>query len=117
MAGQQRVFSGCNGIIYLIGDDGSLRWYKHKGYLDGTFDWEPPLTVGNGWSAFANVFSIGGGIIYAVDPDGTLWWYKHNGYQDGSDDWEDRKRVGIGWNANGFRVVANSVSLKPSFIH
>lgn len=117
VAGQQRVFSGCNGIIYLIGDDGILRWYKHKGYQDGSFDWEGPNDVGNGWNNFHNVFSIGGGIIYAIDQDGTLWWYKHKGYQNGTSVWEDRKKVGTGWNANGFSVVCNSVSLNPTFIH
>jgi Tachylectin len=116
VAGHQRVFSGCNGIIYLIGDDGALSWYKHKGYLDGTFDWEGPSKVGDGWNNFHNVFSIGGGIIYAVDQDGTLWWYKHKGYQNGTTDWEDRKKVGDGWNANGFSIVCNSVYLKPTFL-
>lgn len=117
VAGQQRVFSGCNGIIYLIGNDGGLSWYKHKGYLDGSFDWEGPHRVGTGWHAFHNVFSIGGGIIYAIDQDGTLWWYKHKGYQTGTDAWEERKKVGIGWKANGFGVICNSVFLKPTLIH
>jgi hypothetical protein len=116
VATNQRVFSGCNGIIYLIGDDGTLRWYKHNGYLEGTFDWEGPIDVGSGWDGFLDVFSIGGGIIYAIDPDGTLWWYKHNGYQNGAADWGERKRVGNGWNANGFSVVCNSVYLKPTFV-
>lgn len=116
VAGYHRVFSGCNGIIYLIADDGTLNWYKHKGYLDGTPDWEEPREVGNGWNNFHNVFSIGGGIIYAVDRDGTLWWYKHKGYQNGTSDWEERKKVGDGWNANGFSVVCNSVYLKPTFL-
>lgn len=117
VTGKQRVFSGCNGIIYLIGDDGMLSWYKHKGYLDGSFDWEGPNNVGSGWNNFHNVFSIGGGIIYAIDKDGTLWWYEHKGYENGTSDWEDRKKVGTGWNTNGFRVVCNSVYLKPTIIH
>lgn len=117
VSGLQRVFSGCNGIIYLIEDGGKLRWYKHKGYRDGSFDWEGPNTVGFGWNNFINVFSIGGGIIYAIGQDGTLWWYKHKGYQKGTDDWEDRRNVGSGWNANGFKVVCNSVYLKSTFIN
>lgn len=117
VAGQQRVFSGCNGIIYLIRDDGTLSWYKHKGYQDGTFDWEGPSIIGSGWNNFRNVFSIGRGIIYAIDQDGTLWWYKHKGHQNGTADWEERKKVGEGWNANGFSVVCNSVYLKPTFLH
>jgi len=116
VAGQQRVFSGCNGVIYLIGDDGILNWYKHKGSLNGTFDWEGPNKVGSGWNKFHNVFSIGRGIIYAIDHDGTLWWYKHNGYNSGTFDWEDRKRVSEGWNANGFSVICNSVYLKPTVL-
>ncbi len=110
--GSKRVFSGCNGIIYLLADDGTLKWYRHVGFWDGTLEWEGPNVVGQGWGNFLNVFSIGLGIIYAIDQDGTLWWYKHNGYRDGSSDWEDRKKVGDGWNANGFYVVCNSVLLE-----
>jgi hypothetical protein len=115
VAGNRRVFSGGNGVIYLIRDDGTLTWYKHRGYLDGSFDWEQPRDVGDGWDVFTNVFSIGGGIIYAIASDGTLWWYKHNGYQTGEANWEDRKSVGSNW--NGLQVVANSVHLRPTIIH
>ena len=114
VGGQQRVFSGCNGVIYLVADDGALSWYKHKGYLDGSFDWEGPNKVGTGWSKFHDVFSIGGGIIYAIDQDGTLWWYKHKGYQTGTADWEEQRKVGSGWNAPGFTIVTNRVYLKTA---
>jgi hypothetical protein len=116
-AGYRRVFSGCNGVIYLIGDDGTLYWYKHTGFLEGDPTWEARRPVGTGWQSFVNVFSIGGGIVYAVDTDGTLWWYKQNGHSTGADDWQPRQRVGNGWNGSGFSVVCNSVDLHPTSIH
>ena len=117
VAGYRRVFSGCDGVIYLIGDDGTLYWYKHTGYLEGNGNWEARRQVGTGWHTFLNVFSIGEGIIYAIDTDGTLWWYKHNGYKTGASDWAPRRNVGNGWNGAGFSVVCNSVDLHPTIIH
>lgn len=110
--GFQRVFSGCNGIIYLIKDDGRLFWYEHKGYQDGSNNWEQPQEVGSGWNNFSNVFSIGEGVIYAIDNAGFVWWYKHKGYQDGTPAWEQRKKLGSIGNLDFDRVICNSVYLK-----
>ncbi|MDR0779861.1 MAG: hypothetical protein LBF16_04075 [Pseudomonadales bacterium] len=119
LAGQQRIFSGSNGIIYLIGDDGQLRWYKHKGYQDGSSACEGPNVisdVSSDWSHFSNVFSIGRGIIYAITRNGDLWWFKHKGYLNGDRGLESSKApVGVGW--NNVSVVCNSVYLHPNYIN
>ena len=78
------VFSGGNEIIYAVtprleatvhitggmtpASGGALIWFRHKGYDDGTFDWDGPKTVGDRWDAFSHVFSAGDGIIYAITP-------------------------------------------------
>jgi len=107
--GYKHVFSGGQGVIYVIANDGTLRWYRHRAYLTGEGletpgAWEGPKNVGRGWGEVAQVFSPGDGIIYAVMPDGTLRWYRHVGYLDGwgldrPGAWEGPKEVGRGWSS------------------
>ena len=111
-AGFPTVFSGGDRIIYAITEpdlvpvptngpphhgDSHLLWFRHDGQSDGTFNWEGPTTVGNGWRDFVHVFSGGHGIIYAVNPDGALFWYRHLGHGDGTFNWEGPRQVGTGW--------------------
>jgi hypothetical protein len=35
----KQVFSGGDGIIYAIQDNGDLLWYRHDGRNDATFRW------------------------------------------------------------------------------
>jgi hypothetical protein len=105
--GLQHVFSGGNGIIYTIADDGILRWYKHNGFRTGAGletpgAWEGPKDVGRGWGEVLQVFSGGDGIIYTISDDGILRWLKHNGFRTGAGlatpgAWEGPKDVGRGW--------------------
>jgi hypothetical protein len=107
----QHVFSGGNGVIYAVEDDGDLLWFRHEGRSDGSFSWAPGSgnRVGHGWN-FARVFSSGDGVIYAiqhfdVDPrlgmrtGGHLLWFRHNGSGDGSFAWApgSGNQVGRGW--------------------
>ena len=125
-----RVFSGGDGIVYAVEpkveasvplqgkatrpSGGHLLWYRHIGRDEGTFRWEGPRTVGDGWADLEHVFA-GDGVIYAVDPiveasvpmvgkataqsGGDLYWYRHLGRQDGSYRWQGPKKVGDGWGA------------------
>lgn len=105
--GLQHVFSGGNGIIYTIADDGILRWYKHNGLFTGVGletpgAWEGPKDVGRGWGGLPHVFSGGNGIIYTISDDGILRWLKHNGFRTGAGlttpgAWTGPKDVGRGW--------------------
>ena len=108
--GYRRVFSGGNGIIYLIGDDGQLWWYRHRGHSDGTPRWDARKPVGSGWADFLDVFSIGGGHIYALAQDEKLWRYRHNGYATGSNSWSPKQLVRSNW--SGRVPAANSVLLE-----
>jgi hypothetical protein len=111
--GLQHVFSGGNGIIYTIADDGILRWYRHNGFRTGVGletpgAWEGPKAVGRGWGGLRKVFSGGDGVIYTIADDGILRWYRHNGFRTGAGletpgAWAGPKPVGRGW--GGFNQV------------
>jgi hypothetical protein len=113
----KHVFSGDDGVIYAIQDNGDLLWYRHDGRGDGTFTWAPGPgnRVGNGWN-FWHVFSGGDGVIYAIehvglDPvtgrrtGGRLLWFRHDGRGDGTFTWApgSGNQVGSGW--GGFKQV------------
>jgi hypothetical protein len=90
-----------------------LRWARHLGHRDGSFQWQDFQTVGTGWSDFTHVFSGDDGVIYAIErvvdaglsqdgkvkpaSGGRLRWARHVGHQDGTFRWEDFKTVGTGW--------------------
>ena len=46
---------------------GTLWWYRHVGRADGSFTWEGPKKVGDGWGGLEHIFA-GDGAIYIVDP-------------------------------------------------
>jgi hypothetical protein len=61
--GLKHVFSGGDGIIYTIADDGILRWLKHNGFQTGAGletpgAWEGPKNVGRGWGDVVHVFAL-----------------------------------------------------------
>jgi hypothetical protein len=103
----RQVFSGGDGILYVIAKDGTLNWYRHKGYLTGAGletpgAWEGPKPVGRGWGDVTHAFSAGDGVIYAVMADGTVRWFRHVGYERGlhvdtPGAWEGPRPVGRGW--------------------
>ncbi len=96
-----QVFSGGDGVIYLIDASGALYWQKHLGFQDGTPRWSAQKQIGNGWQNLRQVFSIGDGIIYALKNDGTLLWQKHEGFTSGDGLWAKggaASTVGNGWN-------------------
>lgn len=54
----RQVFSGGDGVIYAVMDNGDLLWFRHDGRGDGSFKWADnhPRKVGVGWNMKA-VFS------------------------------------------------------------
>ncbi len=93
----KQVFSGGEGVIYAITNDGTLVWYHHPGYLTGETNWDSPKNVGTGWADFTRVFSPGQGVIYAMKPTGEVFWYKHVGYKDGSVSWQGPIEIAADW--------------------
>ena len=114
------LFSTGGGVIYAVMPDGTLRWYRHDGYLDGRGlespgAWAGPVDVGSGWADVTQVFSRAGGVIYAVMPDGTLRWYRHDGHRTGAVQWRGPVEVGTGWDV--FSTVLALLPREPSPIH
>ena len=89
--------------LYTVQQDGLLRWYRHTGRSNLTFQWDEPKVVGSGWSAFRALFGGGDGVIYAIQPDGVLLWYYHDGRNQGTFNWQGAKQIGTGWHT--FRQV------------
>ncbi len=82
-----------------------LLWYKHEGFIDGTFQWKGPVKVGIGWNEFATIVAGGDGVLYTMRPNGTLFWYRHDGfkYGGGMDTFRGPVLVGSGW--GGFKTL------------
>lgn len=109
----RHVFSGGEGIIYAIQNDGTLLWYGNNAdgntVKDSKFRYTDllekdkanfigPKAVGSGWQNMINAFADGSGIIYAVTQEGTLLWFRHHNYLTGDEGgWEGPKNIGEGW--------------------
>jgi hypothetical protein len=54
----KHVFSGGDGVIYAIADNGDLLWFRHDGQGDGSFTWADTEArkIGVGWN-FKQLFS------------------------------------------------------------
>jgi hypothetical protein len=75
-AGFKFLFSGGDGIIYAVNQQGQLLFYRDS-TQDGTGDVDTPSVIGQGgWADFKFLFSGGNGIIYAVNPQGQLLFYR-----------------------------------------
>jgi N,N-dimethylformamidase len=75
-----QLVPGGNGIIYAIQADGSILWYCHTGWQNGSATWAsggPGLQIGTGWQQFRTVLANSDGQLYAVMADGTIRWYKY----------------------------------------
>ncbi len=117
----KKIFSGGDGVIYAIRQDGALMWFRHNAYETGGGPeqrdaWSTSKQIASGWGNYKDVFSTGGGDIYAIQNDGYLVEYQHNGYLTGESNWGVARTVGLGW--QNFRQVvpaANGVllAIKP----
>jgi hypothetical protein len=92
-----QVFSGGQGIIYAITQDGRLLWFKDLGAQGGLWRFNGPKQVGSGWVNMKRVFSPGDGVIYAISASGEVYWYKHEGYQDGTPRWQGPTKIASDW--------------------
>lgn len=107
--GPRRVGTGWQGFtaifpaglsgLYGLTPEGVLKWYRHDGFVDGTFKWKGPVDVGSGWNTFKTVVPGGDGVLYGIASDGSLHWYKHLDVADASAPprWQGPKVVGSGW--------------------
>lgn len=99
----RQVLPAGGNSFYAIAPDGTLQWYRHDGFNDGSFEWHGPVEVGSGWQNFQRIFGGSDGVLYAVQEDGTLLWYRNYAYASGGIAWDGPRTVGSGW--AGFRSV------------
>jgi hypothetical protein len=96
-------------ILYGIGADGVLRWYRHNGATTGAGadvpgSWAGGNGVSSGWGELKQVFGGGNGVIYGITPDGQLIWTRHAGYLSGGGvevpgAWQPARPVAVDWGA------------------
>ncbi len=114
-----RAFFGTEGVIYAVGEDGALRWYRY----DGTGQADPTggtgwaansgNQIGRGWSAGFHTYFAVNRSIFAVDDDGFLRWYRYDGNGEadptGATGWAPNSgnRIGRGWKG-GFRTFVGT---------
>jgi len=90
----QQLIPGDYGVLYGVGGDGNLYWYRWK---NGAWATGSGTAIGSGWSGLS-VFSGGNGIIYAiVKSTGSLRWYRHLSPIEGASSWVGPTTIGSGW--------------------
>jgi M6 family metalloprotease-like protein len=99
-----------NSVIYAVGRDGFLRWYRYFG--DGESDpdatglnWDPNSgnIIGQGWSDGFRYMAAISDIILMVKENGDLLWYRYFGKGEtdpsGGSGWDPKSSniIGSGW--------------------
>jgi hypothetical protein len=105
LAPTDKVFSGGDGVIYVITQSGELRWYRQKDPQNGGADWAPGSgkVIGHGFDGYSKIFSGDGGIsgdagiIYAINPGGRLFWYRYSDPAGGAGQLGQAKDIDYGW--------------------
>jgi hypothetical protein len=92
------VFSGGNGVIYAVDQQGNLLFYRDQ-TQNGTGQVANASVIGRGgWNQFSSVFSGGNGIIYTIDQQGDLLFYRDQ-TQNGTGQVANASVIGRGgWN-------------------
>jgi Tachylectin len=98
----KHVFTGGNGVFYVITQDGKLIWFRHAAFLTGQGTdvpgaWDDAHEVASDWGDYRQAFSAGSGIIYAITANGQLVWFRHAGFADGRAEWEGPIPLTDGW--------------------
>lgn len=100
-----KMFSGDDGIIYVIDSTGRLYWFRHNNDFTHKLTFNQGVNgkigslIGSGWQQYSHVFSGGDGIIYAITKTGKMLWFRHTGRLDGSNKWASGsgRQVSRGW--------------------
>ncbi|NBE52409.1 tachylectin-related carbohydrate-binding protein [Streptomyces boluensis] len=96
------VVGGGDGVIYAVGADGKLYWYRYLGTA-GEISWAnggASRLLGTGWGGFPRIAASGNGVLYAVNATGQLRWYRHLNPSGGTATWANGGvgiTIGTGW--------------------
>ncbi|GMX65420.1 hypothetical protein Elgi_46900 [Paenibacillus elgii] len=127
----RNLFSGGNGVLYGVEQNGNLRWYQYLGNGEhnpaGNQGWysNSGNIIGNGWHNFRFIFSSpwegrevpNRSAIYGVDQNGNLRWYRYLGNGEhnpaGNQGWHPNSgnTIGNGWHSFRHVVAISGVIL------
>lgn len=73
-----QIVPGGGGVMYTVYADGRLKWFKHLGRDNGTYNWADGdgREIGSGWQIHTTVLASADGQLFGLCGDGTLWWHK-----------------------------------------
>lgn len=77
---QLRMVAGGDGQIFSVQADGRLLYYRHNGWLTGSFAWAnggAGRQINAGWNIFTTVLGAADGQLFGFAGDGSLRWYKY----------------------------------------
>lgn len=68
-----------NGVIYALQADGTLLYYRHTGWADGTASWSPGagFPIGNGFQQFQDVLADEDGTFFCRTGSGAIRRYRY----------------------------------------
>ncbi|HEX3784514.1 MAG TPA: N,N-dimethylformamidase beta subunit family domain-containing protein [Pseudonocardiaceae bacterium] len=99
-----QLLAGGDGVIYGRQADGTLVWYRHTGWTNGTPTWSVGngLAIGSAFHTFRTVLATDDGQLFAVGADGSIRWYRYvvSDLNTGSGSWADAAGsvIGTGFN-------------------
>ncbi|MGW7538207.1 N,N-dimethylformamidase beta subunit family domain-containing protein [Amycolatopsis sp. NPDC054798] len=102
-----RLVGGGDGIVYAVQADGTLYWYRHRGWPTAAYDWSHQgvgVPIGSGWQDFVTVLGDLNGVLYGVRGDGTVLCYQWlvSNLDTGAGAWADADGVVAGTGFNAF---------------
>jgi hypothetical protein len=61
--------------IYSLREDGTLTWYWHEGFADGSFNWRDSRDIAKGLTGFTQIVAQDEGVLYGlIEGDPGIFW-------------------------------------------
>jgi hypothetical protein len=103
--GMKTIFAGGNfvdpsqrRVLFALGNDGTLWYYRFTTRPDGSMDMPFGVQIGWGWSDCSKVFAGAGGVVYCIRSNGDLNRYAYD-LRNPAASTPKNVKAGVGWNA------------------